>query len=437
MKIMKFGGTSIGKSQRMKDIVNLVNNEERKIIVLSAISGTTDNLEKIFKALKKDNLKKAKKYIKDMIIEYHSFIDELYETEEYKIIANKFTEKVFNDLDKLLLDVISDENAKRILSAGEILSTNIFNILLKERNIESILLPAFDIIKLDENDEPDTISIKINIENYLSKFYNNNLFITQGYICTNKNGEIDNLKRGGSDYTASILGEATNADEVQIWTDVDGFYNNDPRYVSDINVIKKLSFNEAAELAYFGAEILHPSSVLPCQRNDIPVILKNSFNPNAKGTIITKNSEVKNFKAIAAKDNITAIKIKSDRMLMAYGFLKKVFEVFENYSTPVDMISTSEVAVSLTIDDMSNLNSIIEELKKIAKVEIAYNQTIVCIVGDFSSNNKACCLKILDCLKDIPIRMISYGGSKFNISVLIKNTYKQEALLSLNKIISN
>lgn len=437
MKILKFGGTSIGTPQRMKNIVNIINNNERKIVVLSAIAGTTDNLVEITKSFSKNDRKKINQLIKNMKKEYYRFIDKLYKTEEYKIKAYDFINERFFLLNELITHKKSILIEKKILSEGEILSTKLFNFLLEEKNIDSVLLPATNIIRINNNGEPDLYFIKENIKRYLSLYKNNKLFITQGFICKNTNGEIENLKRGGSDYTASLIGEAANAEEVQIWTDVDGFFNNDPRYVQNINVLEQLLFDEAAELAYFGAKILHPSSILPCQRNNIPVRLKNTFNPGKKGTIIKNCSDTKRIKAVAAKDEIVAIKIKSDRMLMAYGFLKKVFEVFEKYYTPIDMITTSEVAISLTIDNVTNLDSIIYDLKKIGQVEITPNQSIICIVGDFHSNKKGCCVKILDCLHNIPIRMISYGGSNYNISVLIESSLKKQALQSLNTIISN
>jgi aspartate kinase len=322
---------------------------------------------------------------------------------------------------------------KAILAQGELLSTALFYFHLQEINIPSALLPALNFMRIDENDEPQLTYIEKNLEAELNKYPTINLFITQGYICRNAFGEIDNLKRGGSDYTASIIGAAIKANEVQIWTDIDGMHNNDPRIVSKTHPIHELSFDEAAELAYFGAKILHPTCILPAQKRNIPVLLKNTMQPDAKGTRISNINAAEGLKAVAAKDGICAINIKSDRMLLAHGFLRAVFEIFERYKTSIDMITTSEIAVSLTIDNMKNLKEITKELEEFAKVEIEQEQTIICIVGNLPKNKAGYGFKVLESLKDIPLRMVSYGGSSNNISVLVNSIHKKDALVALNK----
>jgi aspartate kinase len=433
MKVLKFGGTSVGSAQRMKSVAGLINFPGKRIVVLSAMSGTTDHLVKITQALLKKDSKGAIKLIKELEPRYRSTISELYATPQYVAKANDIIDEHFSFLLSFTQDMFTPNEEKTILAEGELMSTALFQNYLEENKIPSVLLPALNFMRIDENGEPDLNYIEEHLKKELARHPNTELFITQGYICRNPFGQVDNLKRGGSDYTASLVGAAIRAEEVQIWTDIDGMHNNDPRFVPDTYPIAELSFDEAAELAYFGAKILHPACILPAQKRNIPVWLLNTMQPEAKGTVIKQEAKGDVIKAVAAKDNITVIKIRSARMLMAYGFLRNVFEVFERYKTPIDMIATSEVAVSLTIDDNTHLEEILMELKKYATVDVEINQTIICIVGDFLAEKHGYAMKIFDALADIPIRMISYGGSKNNISLLINGEHKKEALLAINK----
>lgn len=433
MQILKFGGTSVGSAERMKGVAHLVNYPGRKIVVLSAMSGTTDHLVKITKALYQQLPKEASHLINELEPKYRETVDKLFTSKEYKTKGSDIITEHFNLLKSFTQDMFTHNEEKTILAEGELLSTALFHYYLEEQKIASILLPALNFMQIDEDSEPDMEYIEMHLKKELGKYPKSELFITQGYICRNAFGQIDNLKRGGSDYTASLIGAAINAEEIQIWTDIDGMHNNDPRYVPDTFPIAELSFDEAAELAYFGAKILHPYCIRPAKKRNVPVRLLNTMEPEAKGTLISLNASGDEIKAVAAKDNITVIKIKSTRMLMAYGFLRSVFEVFERYKTPIDMITTSEVAVSLTIDDITYLDEIKKELEKYGTVEVEMKQAIICIVGDFLADKHGYAVKIFEALKNVPIRMISYGGSKNNVSVLVSAEHKKEALLALNK----
>lgn len=437
MKILKFGGTSVGSAERIQALVKLVANKEPKIVVLSAMSGTTNSLVEISEALYKKETAKANELINKLEEKYRKEISSLYKTEEFLKKAGDLITNHFNYLRAFTLDMFTANEEKAVLAQGELLSTAMFHFYLSEINIKSVLLPALNFMRIDENEEPDLKYIETNLNAELKKYPGEILFITQGYICRNAFGEIDNLKRGGSDYTASIIGAALYSEEVQIWTDIDGMHNNDPRFVNKTHPIHELSFDEAAELAYFGAKILHPTCILPAQKRNIPVRLKNTMQPEAEGTLIANIQTKEGIKAVAAKDGIVAINIKSDRMLLAHGFLRAVFEIFERYKTPIDMITTSEVAVSLTIDNTKNLKEIKKELEEIANVEIDENQTIICVVGSVPKDAAGYGYKVLAALKDIPVRMVSYGGSANNISVLIDSKLKKEALQSLNKGLFN
>ncbi len=433
MNVLKFGGTSVGSAARMKEVAEIIKGDDKKIVVLSAVSGTTNKLVSIGQSLYKQLKEEALDKIYQLKKEYQILIVELYQKEESLVIARQLLQENFNYLESFTKDLFTIYEERALLAQGEILSTNLFQIYLQEQGVSSILLDALEFMRIDKNQEPDEYYIQSNIKKELDKHSTINLFITQGYICRNVFGEIDNLKRGGSDYTATIVGAAVRAETIQIWTDIDGMHNNDPRIVEGTKPVENLSYNEAAELAYFGAKILHPTCVWPAQKYNIPVWLKNTMQPAAKGTVISEVSVSNRITAIAAKDSITAIKIRSGRMLNAYGFLRSIFEVFERYKTSIDMITTSEVAVSLTIDDASRLSEIQEELTKFGTVEIDSNQTIICIVGDFLSENKGYAQQIFGALKDIPIRMISYGGSSNNVTVLINENHKKEALIALHK----
>lgn len=433
MNILKFGGTSVGSAERMKALVPLVNNSDKKIVVLSAMSGTTNTLVEICHALYQKQHEQASRIINDLEKIYITEVAKLYEKEEYRNKGTDLVKNHFNYLRSFTLDMFTSNEEKAILAQGELLSTAMFFFYLKEIGIEAALLPALNFMRIDGNDEPDLSYIQKNLETELAKYPDTGLFITQGYICRNAFGEIDNLKRGGSDYTASIIGAAIKANEVQIWTDIDGMHNNDPRIVSKTHPIHELSFDEAAELAYFGAKILHPTCILPAQKRNIPVLLKNTMQPESRGTLISNIESAEGIKAVAAKDGICAINIKSDRMLLAHGFLRAVFEIFERYKTSIDMITTSEIAVSLTVDNTRFLKEIVKELEDFANVDVEEDQTIICIVGNIPKNKAGYGFKVLEAFKDIPLRMVSYGGSANNISVLVNSHHKREALIALNK----
>jgi len=434
MKVLKFGGTSIGTAERFKNVANLVSNGEKKIVVLSAMSGTTNSLVEIADHLYKKENDSAIELINKLEKKYFNVIEELYSNRTMKQKGNELIKSHFDYLRTFTQDLFTAHEERAVLAQGELISTAMFHNYLLEQKVDAVLLPALNFMRIDTNNEPDNYYIKENLYRELNEHPENNLFITQGYICRNLYGEIDNLKRGGSDYSASLIGVAAEAEEIQIWTDVNGFHYNDPRFVDDTQPIPRLSFDEAAELAYFGAKILHPSSVFPAKESNIPVRLKNTLNPNEPGTIISSKAKGKGIKAVAAKDGITAVKIKSGRMLLAYGFLRKVFEVFERYKTPIDMITTSEIAVSVTIDDKSQLDKIVEELNNYGFVEINEQMTIICLVGDNIIEQKGYINKVFEALKNFSLRMISYGGSKHNISILVHSEDKKEALIALNQL---
>ncbi|PKV62987.1 aspartate kinase [Pontibacter ramchanderi] len=433
MKVLKFGGTSVGSAERMKAVADLINDGSPKIVVLSAMSGTTNQLVQIAETLYQNANQEANALIDALHDKYKQVVAELYATDKKKKEALELISIHFDHIRSFTLDLFTIYEERAVLAQGELLSTALFQFFLEEQGIASVLLPALNFMKIDENEEPDNAYISKNLKLELEKHPGVNLFITQGYICRNAFGEVDNLKRGGSDYSASLIGAAADASEIQIWTDIDGMHNNDPRVVKNTFPIAELSFDEAAELAYFGAKILHPSSVLPAKQKNIPVRLLNTMQPQAHGTTISSQTGQGGIKAVAAKDGITAIKIKSGRMLLAYGFLRSVFEVFERYKTPIDMITTSEVAVSLTIDNPKFLTEITRELQEYGQVEVDQDQSIICVVGDFIAERSGSGLKIFEALKDIPLRMISYGGSKNNISLLINTTDKERSLIQLNE----
>jgi aspartate kinase len=432
MKVLKFGGTSVGSPERMKKLLDIINPGERQIVVLSAVSGTTNSLVEIGQAYLAGDKAKATELIKILKDKYEVFIKELFSKPEYLQQGKEVIDYHFDLLLNLSNDLFTNIEEKIILAQGELISTTLYHVYLKDIGIPSVLLPALDFMKIDEDNEPMVDYITEHITPLLEAHTDNNLFITQGYICRNSFGEIDNLRRGGSDYTASLIGAGIRSEEVQIWTDIDGMHNNDPRIVKGTKPIAQLSFDEAAELAYFGAKILHPQSVFPAQKYKIPVRLLNTMDPKAPGTLITNDSEKDRIKSIAAKDGITAIKVQSSRMLLAHGFLRRLFEVFERYRTSIDMITTSEVAVSLTIDDTTYLDEIEKELLGFGTVDIDKDQTIICVVGDFGAEKHGYAARVLEAVKHIPIRMISYGGSDHNMSILLNTSDKTEALRSLH-----
>jgi aspartate kinase len=433
MKVMKFGGTSVGKPERMHEVTKLITADpESKIVVLSALSGTTNALVEIGQSAARFERDKAGELISKLSNHYNAFIEQLLKTGKAREQAISIIHEHFEFLRIILRISFSEALNKDILAQGELLSTKLFSVYLEEQGIQHVLLPALEFMQIDEEDEPQLELIRKKLTELLAKYPANKLFITQGYICRNAKGEVDNLKRGGSDYTASLVAAAINATVCEIWTDIDGMHNNDPRIVKKTIPIEVLSFDEAAELAYFGAKILHPTCIWPTQQQNVPVRLLNTMAPKAPGTVIQKTAPTSGVKAIAAKDGIIAINIKSSRMLLAYGFLRKIFEVFEKYKTPIDMVTTSEVAVSVTIDNGNQLHHILRELEPFGNTEVQQDQTIVSIVGNEIVETKDVLNKIFEGLSSIPVRMVSYGGSKHNVSVLIPSSYKKITLQKLN-----
>lgn len=438
MKVLKFGGTSVGSPQRMKEVCNLVLEDgQQKLVVLSAMSGTTNSLVEISQYLYSGNEDGAADVINKLHSKYLGHLPELYSTEEKREDVKAFIDEKFEFLHSFSKENFSEVEEKTILAQGELISTYMVTSYLQEIGIKAVLLPSLEFMKTNADDEPDMAFIKKSIKPYLEKEDNVQIYIAQGFICRNAKGEIDNLQRGGSDYTASIIGAAIKAEEIQIWTDIDGLHNNDPRIVDNTSPVRHLHFEEAAELAYFGAKILHPTCIQPAKAANIPVHLLNTMQPDAPGTTIDNKSEKNRITAVAAKDNITAIKIKSSRMLLAHGFLRKVFEIFETYRTSIDMICTSEVGVSMSIDNTKNLNEIVTELKKYGTVTVDNGMCIVCVVGDMDWENLGFESRALDALSDIPVRMISYGGSNYNISFLIRESDKKAALQKLSDLLFN
>ena len=437
MKVLKFGGTSVGTPQRMKDVVRLITDGEQKIVVLSAMSGTTNSLVEISDYLYKKNPEGANETINTLERKYKKHIDELYTTPEMKQQTLDFLKDEFNYLCSFTKGIFTMFEEKIIVGQGEIISTNMVTNYLIEQGYNAVLIPALEFMRTDKNGEPDLEYIREKLKVQLEENPEKEIYITQGFICRNAYGEIDNLQRGGSDYTASLIGAAVGASEIQIWTDIDGMHNNDPRFVEKTSPVNHLHFEEAAELAYFGAKILHPTCVQPAKYAGIPVKLLNTMDPTAPGTVISNETEHGKIKAVAAKDNITAIKITSSRMLLAYGFLRKVFEIFESYKTSIDMIATSEVGVSVSIDNPAHLTSIVNELKKFGHVQVDNDMCIICVVGDLDSENVGFESKATEALKDIPVRMISYGVSSHNISFLISAEDKKKALQSLSDHLFN
>ncbi len=437
MKVLKFGGTSVGSPENMRAVMELIADGEQKLVVLSAMSGTTNALVEISNYLHKKNKDTACVHIGSLEAKYKKVINDLFTSDESKKKGVQIVKSSFDTIRSFTSGNFNEVGENTILAQGELISTQLFTEFMHENGHDAKLLPALDFMVIDEDKSADLPQIRKKIQPVLKAAGDATYFITQGFICLNANGDIDNLQRGGSDYTASLIGAAIDSEEIQIWTDIDGFHNNDPRFVENTRKIDQLSFTEAAELAYFGAKILHPQTVLPARVQNIPVRLKNTMNPSDSGTLITEESDGTGIKAVAAKDGITAIKIRSGRMLMAYGFLKNVFGVFEKYKTPIDMITTSEVAISLTIDNTKYLKEILEEIEVFGNVQVDSEMTIVCIVGDIISEEKGFASKVFNALDGIPIRMISYGGSRFNISVLVPTTHKKVTLQAISDKVLN
>ncbi len=433
MKVLKFGGTSVGSAQRIKDVARLVCKGECNIIVLSAMAGTTNTLVEVGDYLYKRNSEGARETIGALERKYWDVIDELYNSEEYKVAAREAVKECFDRVRSCMKDLFTLYEEKIVLAQGELMSTAMMHLYLQEQGVNSVLLPALDYMRTDKNNEPDMRYIESHLKAMLQENSQADIYITQGYICRNAYDEIDNLQRGGSDYSASLVGAAVEADEIQIWTDIDGMHNNDPRYVEGTLPVHHLHFEEAAELAYFGAKILHPTCVQPAKQHNIPVRLLSTMEPDAEGTLISNNTTRRTIKAVAAKDNITAIKIKSGRMLLAYGFLRKVFEIFESYRTAIDMVTTSEVGVSVTIDNTRHLPEILDDLRKFGTVTVDEDMVIICVVGDLEWQNVGFESQVMAALKDIPVRMVSYGGSNYNISLLVRSEDKVRTLKALSQ----
>ncbi len=437
MKVLKFGGTSVGSAQRMKDVAKLITDGEKKIVVLSAMSGTTNTLVEISEYLYQKNPEGANEIINKLESKYRQHINELFATEEYRNQTLDFVKSVFDYIRSYTKDIFTLFEEKVILAQGEIMSTNMVTNYLLEQGVKAVLIPALEFMRTDKNSEPDLTYIGEKLRGQLEAQPDADIYITQGFICRNAYGEIDNLQRGGSDYTASLIGAAIQASEIQIWTDIDGMHDNDPRIVDKTSPVRHLHFEEAAELAYFGAKILHPTCVQPAKYANIPVRLLNTMDPSAPGTLISNETEKGKIKAVAAKDNITAIKIKSSRMLLAHGFLRKVFEIFESYQTSIDMICTSEVGVSMSIDNTKHLHEIVDDLKKYGTVTVDHDMCIICVVGDLDWENVGFETKALDAMRNIPVRMISFGGSNYNISFLVRESDKKAALQALSDELFN
>lgn len=437
MKILKFGGTSVGSPERIKNVADLINDGEQKIVVLSAMSGTTNTLVEIADYLRKRNPESASAVINHLRTTYFQHIEKLFSNNDMLNATAQILDDIFMHLHSFAGATFNEDAEKSILAQGELMSTNMMTNYLKELGVNVCLLPALDYMKIDENGEPDTAYINQHLREILDKHKGYDIYITQGFICRNVNGGIDNLRRGGSDYTACLIGSALRADEIQIWTDIDGMHNNDPRVVEGTTPVRQLHFEEAAELAYFGAKILHPTCIQPARFAGVPVRLLNTMEPSAPGTLINNVMTGGCIKAVAAKENITAIKIVSSRMLLATGFLRKVFEIFETYNTSIDMVTTSEVGISLSIDNTSRIVPILEELKKCGTVEVDHNMCIICVVGDLVMENIGFESQVTQAMADVPIRMISYGGSNHNISFLIREEDKAKALKALSQHLFN
>jgi aspartate kinase len=434
MKVYKFGGTSVGSVVNMNHVKGIITDTTKKIVVLSAMSGTTNALVEISELIRLGNLEKATIKVNALNEVYNSRIYDLIQHTDLRVEVSAYVSQQFKELIKSVNETFSVMLHNKIVAKGELLSTFMFSRFLQQEGVNAVLLPALDFMRIDVTNEPDNFYIQQNLNRFMASMPEADIYITQGFICLDAAGKVTNLQRGGSDYTATIIGAAIKAEEVQIWTDIDGFHNNDPRYVNDTNALSHLSYNEAAELAYFGAKILHPQTVMPVRELDIPLRLKNTMQPTAHGTLITNKTHGEGIKAIAAKDGITAIKIKSVRMLLAHGFLKKVFEVFERYETAIDMVTTSEIAVSLTIDNTMNLEAIVTDLEQFATVEVDDFMSIICLVGNqiiYHPDTP----QLFQVLQDVNVRMIAYGGSNNNISLLVNTSDKLESLQKLQRYV--
>lgn len=434
MKVLKFGGTSVGSAERIKHVADLISGCDGDVVVLSAMSGTTNTLVEISGYLYKRNVPGAQETLNMLRQKYASVVAELYSTEESATQATAYLNGEFDYISGFMDGEFSTADEKEILARGELMSTNLMRIYLEERGVDCVLLPALEYMRITAEGEPDMKYVHTRLRRLADNAAGTKILLTQGYICRNAFGEVDNLRRGGSDYSASIIGAVLDAEEIQIWTDIDGMHTGDPRFVENTRPVERLHYEEAAELAYFGAKILHPACVLPAKLHNIPVRLLNTMEPAARGTVIANFPPDGRVKAVAAKDNITAIKIKSGRMLLAYGFLHKIFETFDNYHTAIDLMATSEVGVTVTVDNTEYLADIIDDLKDFGTVTVDNDMVIICVVGDFDwTNGNDYRAMAVEALRDVPVRMISYGGSNYNISMLVRSADKVRALNLLNK----
>lgn len=433
MRVLKFGGTSLGDAQRMRNVASIVANQGQVLVVLSAVAGTTDSLVRIADYYKHGEFNQVKEVVELLLNHYRRYVDALYEKQASKNSALQFVESQLADIADANIESSPTGIEFHILAKGELISTELFSLYLTEQSFKAKLLSSLDFLRLTQENSPDEQFLEEQLNAQISHHSDTDIFVAQGFICRNAFGEVSNLKRGGSDYSASLFAAALTSSELQIWTDIDGMHNNDPRYVENTKPIRELSFNEAAELAYFGAKILHPSSIKPARKKNIPVLLLNTLQPEALGTIISTKSSTENIKAVAAKSGITAIKIRSSEMLQAPGFLRKVFEVFELYHTSIDVITTSEVAVSVTIDDTTYLEPIVKTLTEFGKVDVDKDLAIVCVVGEFLVDSAGVASKVIQSLESIPLRMISYGGSAHNITLLVSEEQKIASLKALHE----
>lgn len=437
MKVLKFGSAAIGSVDKIQAVASIVEKEKNNIIVLSSIKGTAETLAEISKYLYNKNQEGAFELINQLDDTYTSLISDLFETEEYRVKALKFIRWRIDYIRSFSKDLFTLFEERIVMSQGELISTDIFSFYFSERGTKAITIPALDFVRTDKNSVPDQDFLKEQLGPLLNVSEDVDLFMTQGYICRNVYGEIDDLRKGGSDYTASLIGSSLKLEEIQIWADVDVMQNNDSRYIKGTKAIRKLNFDEAAELTYFGEKILHPSSILPAKIANVPVRLKNTMNPDAEGTLISNDTDPGVIKAVAAKEGITVIQVRSAKMLLAHGFLRRILEVFDDYQTPIDMLTTSEVGVSITIDDARRLRDITDDLKKYGTVSVDEDMAIVCVIGDLNWLNIGFESQIADALKDIPIRMISYGGSNYNMSFLVRKKDKEKSLNLLNNKLFN
>lgn len=436
MKVLKFGGTSVGSAERMQHVAQLLlGADDKQVVVLSAMSGTTNALLQIIDYIRIGNQTSAADVLNTLERKYEKEISTLYQQQSTKNKVWEQLRNLFTKLRSFLPQPYSLSLEKQVVAYGEQMSTRMFTAYLQEQGADAVLMPALDFMRITEEGEPDMTLTQRLLNEQMHNYAAHAIIITQGFICINDKGEIDNLKRGGSDYSASIIGACVDAQEIQIWTDIDGMHNNDPRFVEGTKPVPQLSFEEAAELAYFGAKILHPTCILPAKIKSIPVRLLNTLDPQAPGTLISNDYKKGKIEAVAAKDGIAVVRIQSDRMLLAYGFLSRVFNVFEIHKTPIDLITTSEVAVSVSIDNIANIGSIVEDLRKLGTVSFETGYSIISVVGDLRSDNLGFEAKVIEALKEVSIRMISYGGSDHNISLLVRTDDKVRALRALSKAI--